>query len=187
MPGVPRGPSAGPGRLRAGPMPGPGLGHLVSPPVACRWPLASPPPCALRDGGMCPLGLCGPSGGPDCLPRPSVLPRFPLVSLSFVATRPFPSPQGSDTIPIGCRPPVCACLSPSRPVCVQRTGRRRQVRPVCRACLRAARKQVGTGRHAQAGRFSSTRFTRRANSRGRGPVLREARRIKAYSLAVRNP
>ena len=43
-------------------------------------------------------------------------------------------PPDCDTIPMGFRPPVCACLS--RP-------RRRQVR------------------HAQAGRFSSTRLTRR--------------------------
>ena len=72
-----------------------------------------------------------------------------------MATSPFPSPQGSDTIPIACRPPVCACLSPSR---------RRQVR------------------HAQAGQFSSTRFTRRAPPSGRWAVLRGARRMKAYSL-----
>ena len=143
--------------------PGPSPGHLVSPPVARRWPLGSPPPCARR--AVCvPSCLRRPSGGPDCLPRPSVRPRSPLASRQFAATRPFPQRQGSDTIPIACRPPVCACLSPSQ---------RRQVRPVCR---------VGTGRHAQVGRFSSTRFTRRANSRGRGPVLREARRIKAYSL-----
>jgi len=60
----------------------------MSPPVACRWPLASPP--TLRKPGLPPLAL-----GP-----PSVHPRSPPVSLLFVATRPFPSPQGSDTIPI---------------------------------------------------------------------------------------
>ena len=38
--------------------------------------------------------------------------------------------------------------------------------------------------HAQAGRVSSTRFTRRARSRGRGSVLRGARRIKAYSFGA---
>jgi hypothetical protein len=37
-------------------------------------------------------------------------------------------------------------------------------------------------RHAQAGRFRSTRFTRRACSGGRNPVLTGARRIEAYSL-----
>jgi len=36
--------------------------------------------------------------------------------------------------------------------------------------------------HAQAGRFSSTRFTRRARPSGRWAVLRGARRVKAYSF-----
>jgi len=41
------------------------------------------------------------SPGPrSTLGPPSVHPRSPPVSLLFVATRPFPSPQGSDTIPI---------------------------------------------------------------------------------------
>ena len=53
-----------------------------------------------------PSGLRRPAGGPDCLPRPSVLARFPLGSLEFTATRPFPPPPGSDTIPIACRPAV---------------------------------------------------------------------------------
>ena len=37
-------------------------------------------------------------------------------------------------------------------------------------------------RHAQAGRFSATRFTRRAHASSRGPVFRGARRINAYSF-----
>ena len=96
-----------------------------------------------------------PSRGAGCPRRPAVHPRSPPASPWHALGSPFPQPHDSDTIPVACRPPVCASLS---------RVRRRQVR------------------HAQAGRFRSPRFPRRANSRGRGPVLREARRIKAYSL-----
>ena len=110
-----------------------------------------PRPAPRGGTGACvPSGFRRPSGGSDCLPWPSVHPRSPPVSLSLVATRPFPSPQGSDTIPIAGRPPVCV-------------------------------------RHAQAGRFSSTRFTRRARPSGRWAVLRGARRIKAYSFGPIEP
>ena len=163
--------------------------------------------CSVTDTGRCLLRLLAfhaphPSGRlPDEMPRDTqdATSRVPQSCLlrpapapcptrrgapSTPVTRPFPSALDRDTIPIACRPPVCACLSRPRPVCVQRTGRRRQVRPVCRACLRAARKQVGTGRHAQAGRFSSTAFIRRARPSGRWAVLRGARRIKPYSLGT---
>ncbi len=122
--------------------------------------------------------MSSPAGaGLSAGPRPrwtrrhgGVCPPLPWAGALAWVTFPFPLPLGSDTIPRAGRPPVC-------------------VRPVCRLPV-AERRQTGvsTGRHAQAGRFSSTRFTRRARLRRRGPVLRGARRIKPYSFArVRFP
>jgi hypothetical protein len=84
----------------------PGLGHLMSPPITCRLPLGSPPRRARRDVGVYPLGP------PPALRRRGLPPltlgpsQIPAGALKTAVTRPFPPPQGSDTIPIACRPAV---------------------------------------------------------------------------------
>jgi len=67
----------------------------------------APTPCCARGLAACvPACLRWSSGCSSCLPWRPVHPRSPRVSLSFVPTRPFPRPQGSDTIPIAGRPTV---------------------------------------------------------------------------------
>ncbi len=82
--------------------------------------------------GKAPPASLIPPGGSGRSHCPRIHPCFGDTPPWPVATNPFPRSPSSDTIPTARRPPV-------------------RVRAVCR---------VGTGRHAQAGRFSSTRFTR---------------------------
>ena len=143
-------------RVPGRPPPGPRPWQLMSALPAVRLPCVLGTRRTRRLGVVHPHHLpprLAPGPGPAGRRRPR--PRCAGPAPATAAPKLFPQAPDRDTIPIASRPPVCACLS---------RVRRRQVR------------------HAQAGRFSSTRFTRRAHPRDRDPMRRRARRIKAYSL-----
>ena len=99
----------------------PALGSACAP----AWGFRLPSDPALRHarGGPChvPPRLLCPFRKQHRPRLPLAHPRSPECHPRLPATRPFPQRQGSDTIPIICRPPVC----PAPPACASHADRGR--------------------------------------------------------------
>ncbi len=163
---------------------------------SCRWRGSWPghfgqaPQAGKGQGDGNEYGVPGIPAGPPPGPRPGHLMNPPVAVRPLSWCRPA-ARGGAGACVLPAPPPILRRLGlfppslghpPPPSASLRRPGGRPFPQPPGSDTIPIACRPPVCVRHAQAGRFSSIRFTRRAHARDRVAALRGARRIKAYSL-----